>query len=151
MPAKSDNMNLLQAAIEREHNCIAVHLRTVPVTQTLAGKVIWANDVEVFRLQSHSEVKNCFAWLDLEQSGELRYVIVLETLHISSPEAVVARLGLHYGGLGAPCSLSTCLASALAYGQHAIAVTHVVIVFFRRSLRWLTRLEMAPFCLSKPA
>lgn len=95
MTAKSDNMNLLQAAIEREHNCVAVLLRTVPVTQALAGKLIWANDVEVFRLQSHSEVKNCFAWLDLEQNGELRYVIVLETLHLNSPEAAV-RFAIFY-------------------------------------------------------
>lgn len=51
-----------KAAVQRLHNCTAVHVETVPVSQSHNGDTIWDGNVEVFALEGCVEADCCYVW-----------------------------------------------------------------------------------------
>lgn len=91
MANKSDYLARLQVAVQQLHNCGAVHVQTVPVTEVFQGKTIWQGKVEVFDLNGHPKTKRAYAWSHKDgkdDSGE-RFVAVLEIPPVVSPMTAV--------------------------------------------------------------
>ena len=56
------NISAMREAILRDHGCASAHTQSVPVLETLNGKVMWDGVVGVFKLYDHPQAKVCFAW-----------------------------------------------------------------------------------------
>jgi hypothetical protein len=80
---------LLQAWIEQEHQCDAVHRESVHVHETVDGRTIWKGDVEVFDLIGHVGAKGCFAWWYDDGSKGVQVVTVLERAPVTSAAMAV--------------------------------------------------------------
>ncbi|WP_138223107.1 hypothetical protein [Nibricoccus aquaticus] len=52
----------IRKAIQATHRCDAVHMESVHVTQSLAGKTAWDGEVEAFKMGDSSKANVCFAW-----------------------------------------------------------------------------------------
>jgi hypothetical protein len=86
----------LQKAILRLHSATAVHLESVPITETFQGETVWKGVVEVFILTDH-EAGKAYAWSHGSDSGGRRYVAVLHHPPIDSPlKAVQASIVAEY-------------------------------------------------------
>jgi hypothetical protein len=81
----------LQAVILNLHNCEAIYLETVPVTETFQGETVWQGEVEVFELRGHPKAKRAYAWGHVtgESDQARRYVTVLELPPVDSPQTAV--------------------------------------------------------------
>ena len=90
MPNKA-YLERLELAIERLHDCNAIHLDSVSVQEIVHGEILWQRTVEIFKLISHPKAKRCFAWSHREgqtDSGQ-PFHAVLEIPPVDSPEAAV--------------------------------------------------------------
>jgi hypothetical protein len=90
MDNRKGYLGRLKSAIEDIHQCIAVHRKSVPVSQKINGAV-WRGKVEVFELKNHSKSIRCYAWQDqggTDFDGEA-FVIVLELGSIRSARSAV--------------------------------------------------------------
>ena len=82
----STRLERIQNAIEKLHNCRAIHSASAPVRDIFQGKPVWEGVVEVFAVD-HPKAKRCFAW---EIPGEKPdWVAVLEIPPVVSPETAV--------------------------------------------------------------
>jgi hypothetical protein len=79
VPNKADYISALRAVILRMHGCQSVHLRTEHVHETVQGRTVWDEHVEVFILTQHPKADTAYAWAQLEgpEDEEVRYVVVL--------------------------------------------------------------------------
>ena len=82
------NIEELQSAIRRLHECEADYLETVPVTETFQGQTVWQGEVEVFNLRGHPKATRCYAWSHVTDKGN-RVVTVLELPPVVSAQAAV--------------------------------------------------------------
>lgn len=83
------NIEELQNAIRRLHECEADYLETVPVTETFQGQTVWEGEVEVFNLRGHPKAAHCYAWSHETEGKGKRFVAVLELPPVDSPQAAV--------------------------------------------------------------
>jgi hypothetical protein len=81
----------LKNVIRRLHGCEADHVRTMPVTETFQGQIVWQGEVEVFSLRGHPKAKTCYAWAHAtgEDDKSKRYVAVLELPPVDSAQSAV--------------------------------------------------------------
>lgn len=86
-----NDVKTLKEAVEKLHNCKAVHCNSVRVKETFKGQVVWDGMVEVFNLTDSKPAKRCYAWQHTEDSADTRtrVVTVLEVPPVSSPETAV--------------------------------------------------------------
>jgi hypothetical protein len=86
-----NDIKLLKAAVEKAHNCKAIHCNTVSVKEKFRGKVAWSGQVEVFKVVGSVPPKRCYAWNHPEDEANTRtrIVTVLEFPPIDSPQAAV--------------------------------------------------------------
>ena len=89
--ANDKYLERMELAIERLHDCKAVHVDSVPVHEIVDGQTIWQGMVEVFNLIGHPQAKRCFAWPGREgpDGGQAKFVAVLEMPPVVSPETAV--------------------------------------------------------------
>jgi hypothetical protein len=78
----------LKDTIRKLHGCEAVHVETVPVTESFQGQIVWQGDVEVFNLRGHPKANRAYAWSHETDKGK-RYVAVLELLPVDSAQKAV--------------------------------------------------------------
>jgi hypothetical protein len=88
MPDKRDLISSLKEVVQYLHKCQAVFYETVPVDEKFDGRTVWKGDVEIFTLVGHPRARRCFAWLH-DDGKSTRYVALLESLAIASPEMAV--------------------------------------------------------------
>lgn len=83
------NIEELQNAIRRLHECEADYLETVPVTETFQGQAVWQGEVEVFNLRGHPKAMRCYAWSHETEGKGKRVVAVLELPPVVSAQTAV--------------------------------------------------------------
>jgi hypothetical protein len=86
-----DYIDRVKLAVERLHDCGAIHRDTVPVHELFQGKTVWRGDVEVFDLFGHPKAQRAYAWSHREgpkDEGE-RFVAVLEIPPVVSAATAV--------------------------------------------------------------
>jgi hypothetical protein len=88
---KRDYIARVQVAVSQLHDCGAVYVRTVPVSEVFQGQTVWQGDVEVFDLHGHPKAKRAYAWSHLDGKNDERtqFVAVLEIPPVDSPESAV--------------------------------------------------------------
>jgi hypothetical protein len=88
---KRPYLKQLQLAVQHLHNCAALYVRSVPVTESFQGKVIWDGEVEVFTLRGHPKASICYAWscADGKHDEHEKFITVLELPPVDSPLAAV--------------------------------------------------------------
>jgi hypothetical protein len=88
------NTDELQTAVEAQHGGTAKLAQSVPVRETLGGKIVWEGVVHVFDLTGHPKAKRAYAWSSpIEGSDKRRFFAVLHVPPITSPvEAVRAAI-----------------------------------------------------------
>lgn len=91
MANKCPYLERLQLTVRHLHKCDAIYDRTVPVTESFQGTVIWNGEVEVFTLRGHPKAKTCYAWsvADGKHDEQEKFITVLELPPVNSPEAAV--------------------------------------------------------------
>ena len=91
MANKQDYLARLQVTISQLHNCGAIWLESVPVTEIFQGKILWQGEVEVFILSGHPKAKCCYGWShpDGDDNKGEQFVTVLEIPPVNSPETAV--------------------------------------------------------------
>ncbi|MGO8837553.1 MAG: hypothetical protein ACLQAH_05210 [Limisphaerales bacterium] len=91
MANKRPYLERLLLAVQHLHNCDAVHVRSVPVTESFQGRVIWDGEVEVFTLRDHPKARTCYAWsrADGTHDEHEKFITVLELPPVDSPSAAV--------------------------------------------------------------
>ncbi len=91
MANKRSYLERLQLTVQHLHNCDAVHVRSVPVTEYFQGRMIWDGEVEVFALRGHPKAKTCYAWsrADGKHDEHEKFITVLELPPVDSPLAAV--------------------------------------------------------------
>jgi hypothetical protein len=84
----------LTAAIERQHNCAARFVQSVPVSESFGGKTAWEGTVHVFDISGHPKATRAYAWSSpIEGSDKRRFFAVLHQPPVTSPvEAVRAAI-----------------------------------------------------------
>jgi len=93
----------LRDVIRRIHGAEAVHIESVPITETFEGQVVWDGVVEVFDIANHPVSHRVYAWAhDTEDpKNPRRYVTVLHTHPIKSArDAVRAAIVQEFKNLG---------------------------------------------------
>ena len=76
----------LRDVIQKVHGVRSLHVKSVPITEILDGKVVWDGVVEVFQLRDHPISDRLYAWSHkIDESGERRYVNVFHVKPITSP------------------------------------------------------------------
>jgi hypothetical protein len=106
---KKEYVNLLQAAIQQKHQCVAVHRESVYVHEKLDGQTIWEGQVEVFDLTDHADAGKCYAWSFHEKgmrgnilnTESVRLITVLGKRPVDSP-AMAVRAAIFYDVQPAP-------------------------------------------------
>lgn len=77
-------------ALERSENCEAAWVRTVGVTETHDGTLVWQGEVQIFRLSGHPDGVTCaYGWHSTTDEGQLKLTVVLHVPPVDSPEAAV--------------------------------------------------------------
>lgn len=79
----------LRATIRRLHRCDASHTRTESVRQVIRGRLLWEGNVEVFALLGHDNALRCYAWGNLDESGQWEVTTVLAIPPVVSAETAV--------------------------------------------------------------
>ena len=81
----------LKAAVERQHNCAAQLVQSVPVHEKFAGENVWEGVVHVFAITSHPTADKAYAWSSpIEGSDKRRFFAVLHVPPITSPVDAVS-------------------------------------------------------------
>jgi hypothetical protein len=71
-------------AIRHMHGCEATWLESVPVTEAFQGKVVWAGEVQVFRVD-HPKAQTAYAWSYATEGTKRRFMAVLGIPPVDSP------------------------------------------------------------------
>ena len=81
----------LQEVIHKLHGVHSTHIKSVPVTETFKGDVIWDGIVEVFELHGHPKATHAYAWSHETDNPDQpkRSVTVLKIPPAVSPETAV--------------------------------------------------------------
>jgi len=81
----NDIEGLIQAT-KKAYGCKAVHIASIPVTETFQGRVVWKGVVEQFAIY-HNKTERCYGWIAPSDDGknETRYVTILGLPPIDSP------------------------------------------------------------------
>ncbi len=81
----------LQEVIHKLHGVHSTHIKSVPVTETFKGDVIWDGIVEVFELHGHPKATHAYAWSHETDNPDQpkRSVTVLKIPPAVSPESAV--------------------------------------------------------------
>ena len=82
-------LKALQDAIRGLHGCESTWIEEVPVTETYEGATVWTGTVQVFELHGHPEAPRCYAWSHATEGTNRRFVAVLHSGPVDSPEAAV--------------------------------------------------------------
>ena len=87
---KSEYLARLKAAVEKMHDCLAVHSATVPVHEVFQGQTVWQGDVEVF-IVDHPKAKRAYAWShpDGVDDFDEKFTAVLEVPPVDSAKTAV--------------------------------------------------------------
>lgn len=90
----------LREAIRNLHGCDSTFVESVPVRDTLNGRVVWEGAVCVFDLIDHPKAKRAYAWSwALDNTGKRRFVVVLHDGPATSPlKAVQAAIVAEHRG-----------------------------------------------------
>ena len=84
---------LLQArhAVERLHQCTAVHVETVPVRHSRGDQTIFEGDVEVFTLEGFKGADCCYVWgfRHKDEPGKFEFISVPAGKNLLTPTAAV--------------------------------------------------------------
>ena len=85
------NIEELREVIKQLHGANAVHVKSVPVTETWKGQTVWDGVVEVFDLSGHPKTNRVYAWShETDDPKEpIRHVTVLHIPPAVSPELAV--------------------------------------------------------------
>ncbi len=86
-----NDLPAIQDLIRKAHGCESLHVQAVPVTEKFKDGRVWTGAVEVFELLSHPKARRCYA-LGLEQDGKRRYLTVLKSPPVDSPQKAVQLL-----------------------------------------------------------
>jgi len=62
---------------------------SIAVHEKFEGKTVWQGIVEVFEIKGHPKAKTAYAWSYKTDSGETRYVVVLELPPVNSAQDAV--------------------------------------------------------------
>lgn len=80
----------LKTAVERQHDCKALLVQSVPVRETHTGVVVWEGVVHVFEIAGHPKATKAYAWSSpIEGSDKRRFFAVLHQGPIKSPADAV--------------------------------------------------------------
>ena len=83
-------MESQRRAIRDLHGCDSTWVKSVAVTETFRGEIVWRGTVEVFDLIDHATATRCYAWSHaVDGSEKRRYVAVLHEGPVDSAEAAV--------------------------------------------------------------
>lgn len=88
------SQNELKVAVERQHNCTALLVQSVPVRENFVRETVWEGVVHVFEIAGHPTAKQAYAWSSpIEGSNKRRFFAVLHLPPVTSPvEAVRAAI-----------------------------------------------------------
>lgn len=76
----------LKEAVESQHGCTATLIQSVPVKETFQGKIVWDGAVHIFKINSHPQAQEAYAWSSpIEGSDKRRFFAVLKLPPIESP------------------------------------------------------------------
>jgi len=62
----SDEVELLKAGVEAQHDCSAAWINSLPVAAKASGKLVWDGTVHIFELSGHPQCERCYAWFENE-------------------------------------------------------------------------------------
>ena len=80
----------IKQAVERLHNCKALHLEDIAVIEQFASETVWKGIVYVFKIEGNPKAVKCYAWSSpIKGSKKRRYYAVLKVPPIDSPEKAV--------------------------------------------------------------
>ena len=79
----------LQSEIRRLYGLESVHVRTVPLTEQVEGKILWQGEVETFDVAGHPVARRCFAWGYEGDDGKLNYTAILQLPPVDSERSAV--------------------------------------------------------------
>jgi hypothetical protein len=84
----------LRQAVERQHNCKARLVQSVPVKEENDGKTVWEGVVHVFEIYGNDKATVAYAWSSpIEGSDKRRFFAVLHLGPVTGPvEAVRAAI-----------------------------------------------------------
>jgi hypothetical protein len=93
VPNKTEYLATLQAAIILQHSCLASHLETVYISESIQKKKVWNGKVELFKLIGHKTAKTCYAWTHSLANGQPKIIVVLgNSAIVSARKAVQAAI-----------------------------------------------------------
>ncbi len=85
-----DNVEELQEAVQRLHQCRAKFIEAVAVKEMFQDKIVWEGIVFVFDLRGNPKATKAYAWSSpIGGSNKRRYYAVLHIPPIDSPEKAV--------------------------------------------------------------
>lgn len=76
----------LKITIQQLHNCGAVHLKTVSVSEVFQGQTVRQREVEVFDLINHPNAKRCYGWTHGEPED---FITILELPPVTDAQSAV--------------------------------------------------------------
>jgi hypothetical protein len=82
----------LQNAIRQLNRCESKYVATVFVSEHFLSfhkKRLWQGEVAIFEIYGHTQAQRAYAWSNTVGDNDTRYVVVLETPPINSPETAV--------------------------------------------------------------
>jgi hypothetical protein len=79
----------LQGVVQQLHDCEAVHISTIPVTEQFQGRTVWQGEVELFNLRGHPKAEYCYAWSYVDDSNVEQFSTVLKLPPVVSAETAV--------------------------------------------------------------
>jgi hypothetical protein len=80
----------LRHAVEQLHDCVAMLIQSVPVTEAFNGATVWEGIVHVFNVTGNPVATRAYAWSSpVEGSDKRRFFAVLHIPPIDSPQAAV--------------------------------------------------------------
>ena len=97
----SEEPDELKTTVERTHKCVAHFAQSVPVRESVMGKVVWEGVVHIFKLVGHPGTTRAYAWTMPAQEGGAtpRFTTALHIPPVTSPvEAVRAELAREQDG-----------------------------------------------------
>jgi hypothetical protein len=83
-------IEFLRSAIKNTHGCDSRHVKTVLVTEEFQG-VAWEGEVDVFELEGHPGVAQCYAWCQRNQESKASNVVklMLALPPVITPESAI--------------------------------------------------------------
>jgi hypothetical protein len=84
------DLSQLTAAVERQHNCTARLVQSVPVREKFMREPVWEGVVHVFEISGHPKATTAYAWSSpIEGSDNRRFFAVLHQPPVTSPVKAV--------------------------------------------------------------